>query len=138
MNRIRTIIHAPHLTRLPGGTAAPLRAPSAAPPKRPIGPPLPPEPTPIELATNFAGAMARWAAAGFPTVTEATYQARSVQCEGAGGHPACQFWDPTGWLGLGKCKAPKCGCTRFKRWLATERCRHPAGSRWPNLSEKEV
>lgn len=85
---------------------------------------LPPEPTLAEMATNFAGAMVRWAAAGAPVVDEATYAARSAACD------LCEYWAPQGNAGLGKCLAPGCGCTKFKRWLATENCKHPDGSRW--------
>lgn len=34
-------------------------------------------------------------------------------------------WDEDARLGLGKCKHEKCGCTKLKLWLASERC--PAG-----------
>ena len=75
-----------------------------------------PEPTLTDLASNFATATARWASGGFPVVGEAAYASRSAVCEG------CEFWDGAARLGLGKCKHAKCGCTRFKRWLATEKC----------------
>lgn len=75
-----------------------------------------PEPTLAELASNFTTATARWAAAGFTVVNAADYAARSTACE------ACEFWDGAARLGLGKCGHAKCGCTRFKRWLATEKC----------------
>lgn len=74
------------------------------------------EPSIVELAQNFSIATTRWAAEGFPVVSEAVYAQRSAVCE------ECRFWDGAARLGLGKCKAPGCGCTRFKRWLATERC----------------
>ena len=78
--------------------------------------PRPPEPTIAELATNFAGAMSRWAADGFAVLDRAGYDARATVCD------ACEFWDGAARLGLGKCKAPGCGCTGMKRWLATEKC----------------
>lgn len=71
--------------------------------------------------------MASWIKAGAPVVTEAEYAARTAACE------ACELWDATARLGLGKCQAPGCGCTKFKRYLATEKCKHPAGARWPAL-----
>lgn len=83
------------------------------------------EPTPLELAQNFSQALAVWSAAGYPLVDRAGYIARAAACE------ACELWDGAARLGLGTCKAPGCGCTKFKRWLATERCKHPQGSRWP-------
>lgn len=84
----------------------------------------PEEPTAAELATNFAGAMARWAAEGFPVVDQAVYAARTAACD------ACELWVAEARLGLGKCLAPGCGCTKLKRWLASEVCKHPDGSRW--------
>ena len=80
------------------------------------------EPSLAELAQNFSTATARWAIAGFPVVTPEVYQERSRACE------ACDLWDGSARLGLGKCNAPGCGCTRFKRWLATERC---VKGKWP-------
>lgn len=77
---------------------------------------VPADPTALELAGNFTEAMTTWAMRGFPVVDEVTYRARSVTCEG------CEMWDGVAWLGLGKCKAPGCGCTRLKRWLSTEKC----------------
>lgn len=90
-----------------------------------VGPEIPAEPSTLELAANFAGAVGRWSKAGFPTVSAETYAARSEACD------ACRFWDAKARLGLGKCGAPGCGCTSLKRWLATETCPHPDGSRWP-------
>lgn len=85
----------------------------------------PAEPSTMELAANFAGAVGRWSSAGFPVVSPEIYAARAEACDG------CRFWDGKARLGLGKCGAPGCGCTSLKRWLATERCPHPDGSRWP-------
>jgi hypothetical protein len=85
------------------------------------------EPTAAELAANFVGAMTRWKDAGFPTVTREQYDVRSAICE------PCEFWDGAARFGLGKCTAPGCGCTKFKRWLVTEECKHPAGSQWPAI-----
>lgn len=87
----------------------------------------PPEPTNAEMAVNFAVAMTEWGAAGFPVVTREQYGARKACCD------RCMFWDGKARLGLGKCKAPGCGCTSFKRWLATETCKHPEGSRWLDI-----
>lgn len=83
------------------------------------------EPTLVEMAGNFASATARWAGAGFPVVSAAVYAARAAACA------VCPLWDADARLGLGKCQAPGCGCTSFKRYLATERCKHPSGSKWP-------
>lgn len=83
------------------------------------------EPSHAELIKNVSVAGARWIAAGFPVVSDAVYAARTAACE------ACPLWDGAARFGLGKCNAPGCGCTKFKRWLATEKCKHPQGSRWP-------
>jgi len=86
-----------------------------------------PEPNAAEMAVNFTKAMGKWIAAGVPVVTEAQYAERAAICAG------CELWDGKANLGLGKCKAPGCGCTKFKRWLGSEVCKHPAGSKWPAL-----
>ena len=77
---------------------------------------LPKEPTLVEMAENFAHAVAAWSAIGFKTVSPEVYSERAAICD------ACQFWDGSARLGLGKCKAPKCGCSKLKRWLASEQC----------------
>jgi hypothetical protein len=74
------------------------------------------EPTLSELATNFAGAMKRWAASGFEVATEEDYRKRSAICE------ACEFWDGKARGGLGKCNVRGCGCTKLKRYLGSEKC----------------
>lgn len=78
--------------------------------------PTPIEPTLAELASTFASAVSGWAAAGFPVTVEAVYAERAGACS------RCEYWQEAARLGLGKCTAPGCGCTRLKRWLATERC----------------
>ena len=78
--------------------------------------PAPDEPSAADLLVNFSSAVAQWSAAGFPVATRQTFEERSAVCS------ACEFWDGSARLGLGKCKHKKCGCTRFKRWLASERC----------------
>ena len=93
----------------------------------PVAPLVLHEPTTAELVGNFAIAMGRWIKAGFPVLTEEQYQQRSRICD------ACEMWDASARLGLGKCKAPGCGCTSIKRWLKTEQCKHPDGSKWPAL-----
>ena len=76
----------------------------------------PEEPTTTELATNFSTAVARWMAAGFPVVSPEVFNQRSATCDG------CEFWDGRARFGLGKCTHRKCGCTKMKRWLTTEKC----------------
>lgn len=78
---------------------------------------LPPkEPTASELAANFGSALAKWSVAGFPVVSREIYEARASACA------PCEFWNATARLGLGKCTHKKCGCTKMKRWLVTEKC----------------
>lgn len=60
------------------------------------------------LIKNFATAIARWAARGFPVVSKDQFDQRLNVCRG------CDQW-----TGL-TCR--KCGCTGLKHWLATERC----------------
>lgn len=77
-------------------------------------------PDPGEIAQNFGQAMARWTAAGFPTVTREVYQRRTAICQGDDGRPKCEHWKPGKLPWSGRCR--KCGCTKLKHWLATERC----------------
>ncbi len=35
---------------------------------------------------------------------------------------SCDLWDENGNVGLGKCNHEKCGCTKLKQGLATEKC----------------
>ena len=74
----------------------------------------PEEPTIFDLASNFIFATKKWVEAGFPVVNDDIYNNRFSICK------MCDFWDDDCRSGLGKCK--KCGCTKFKRWLATEHC----------------
>jgi hypothetical protein len=77
------------------------------------------EPTAAALAARGLAAVADWAAAGFALAGEVDLKARLTACE------ACPLWDPAARAGLGRCKHGACGCSKFKRWLASERC--PAG-----------
>ena len=126
----RTHIAAPELSGIKAGTATEPATRMAIKTQDDAGryifvPEPPPEPTMAELASNFGQAVAKWADAGLPVVSGEVYDERSAACTG------CELWDATARLGLGKCNAPGCGCTKLKRWLATEQCKHPAGSRWP-------
>ncbi|HSI82852.1 MAG: hypothetical protein ACAI35_24475 [Candidatus Methylacidiphilales bacterium] len=95
-------------------------------PARPLSPDAgatqPAEPTLGELATRFTTAVSAWVTAGMPVVSETEYQTRAAACT------TCPLWDPAARLGLGRCNHSGCGCTKLKRWLATEKC--PAG-KWP-------
>lgn len=74
------------------------------------------EPSILELTKNFAGAMAKWILAGFKCVSEEIYKARRAACD------SCPLWDGAARGGWGKCQHKKCGCTKYKLLLATEKC----------------
>lgn len=90
--------------------------PLIQPPKTIVRPVPIPEPTLAELAGNFTHAIAAWTMAGFPTVSASDYTTRAAICG------RCQYWQPTARAGLGKCAHKGCGCTKLKRYLATEKC----------------
>ena len=64
---------------------------------------------------TFARSMIIWAKKLFPITSKLTYEKRMAICKG------CEFHDPNGWRGRGKCL--KCGCcTAAKAKLRTEKC----------------
>jgi hypothetical protein len=71
-------------------------------------------------ALTFLQAMRTWKSAGFPLPTRRMIHNRLTICK------ACEQFLPGGNLMLGECK--KCGCTKLKTFLATEKC--PLG-KWP-------
>ena len=75
-----------------------------------------PEPSALEMAGHAGVALAKWSAAGWPIAPAPVRAVRHAICRG------CEFWDPAGWVGFGKCRHQKCGCSRMKHALATERC----------------
>lgn len=62
------------------------------------------------VISNFATAIARWSAAGFPVVDRATFDARLAICH------ACPHWLAE------RNRCAKCGCHQTKLWLQTEKC----------------
>ncbi len=115
---MRTVVtHAPHLGPKPNAPKPHVPAPAKYPARR--------TPTVLELARNFGGAMVEWIGAGMPVVSEAQYAERAAICGG------CEFWDGTARRGLGRCDAPGCGCSVFKRFLKTARC---VKGKWPDLN----
>lgn len=74
------------------------------------------QPTIPEMVANFVEATSEWTAAGFPIVTREVFERRLAACE------ACNLWDDKARFGLGKCKHPNCGCTKFKFWMANQKC----------------
>lgn len=82
---------------------------------QPSPPPLP-EPTLADMASHLGGALIKWAARGFPIADHETRQRRLRLCR------ACPHWDESARANMGKCNHPKCGCTKIKLAIATERC----------------
>ena len=78
------------------------------------------EPTVADMATN-AG-YAAWRAAQALLRGDALLVGADIYAARADACNACEYWDASARLGLGKCKHAKCGCTKFKRWMATEKC----------------
>jgi hypothetical protein len=66
-----------------------------------------------------------WVKAGMKLVPKEVRQARLAECE------KCQYYNARGNMGLGVCQVPGCGCSRVKLALATSKCPHPAGAKWP-------
>ena len=71
-------------------------------------------PNGFDMIRNFGTSIAAWATSGFLIADKETFTRRLAICE------ACPFWNPRARFALGKCE--KCGCTKLKHWLATERC----------------
>ena len=71
----------------------------------------------VANAAKAAVRIVKQAAQGGPIfVEEQEKQRRLAICRG------CEYWNEGGNVGLGECKHPGCGCTRFKQGLATESC----------------
>ena len=80
-------------------------------------------------AAAAAGRVFRAVATGQPVrVTPEERERRLAICRACPGG----YWNEGGNIGLGECKHPDCGCTRFKQGLATETC--PAGY-WATSTE---
>lgn len=75
-----------------------------------------PEPKISDLLFNFSNAITKWSSAGFPISNENEFMDRYKICSN------CEFWDASARFNLGKCKHKKCGCTKFKIWMKTEKC----------------
>lgn len=78
--------------------------------------PSTPEPTPFEMVQNFAGAIGRFARSGFKLASPELFEERITICR------QCTYWREDARLGLSKCTHEKCGCTKFKHHLASEKC----------------
>jgi len=86
-----------------------------------------PGPTIRQMAGNFTKALLWWAAKGFLITTEQHFWIRLHICR------KCGDWDEKARKGLGKCNHKKCGCTKLKLWMRTEKC--PAG-KWDNIDKR--
>ena len=60
--------------------------------------------------------LTEWAKAGAPLASKPIRKARLAVCA------TCEYYDPKGNWGMGQCRAPGCGCTKVKAFLATSRC----------------
>ena len=72
------------------------------------------QPTTLTKIRSAGASVAKWARAGFVAVREQTYNERASICD------ACEFWQTSGNLGMGKCL--KCGCARGKLKIPHEKC----------------
>lgn len=78
-----------------------------------------------ELATRAVKEVRR---AGLAQASREVLAAREAACAACRGQDGLPLWDAKGNLGLGRCLAPGCGCTRFKRSLRDTKC---VLNRWP-------
>ena len=72
------------------------------------------QPKTLTKIRSASASVAKWARTGFVPVSENTYNERVSICD------ACEFWKPSGNLGMGKCL--KCGCARGKLRIPHEKC----------------
>lgn len=79
----------------------------------------------VTKAKRIKAELKVWLAAGAKLVPTSVRKERLAICE------ACPYYDPKGNWGMGACQAPGCGCSRIKLALATSKCPHPDGPRWP-------
>ena len=72
------------------------------------------QPKTLTKIRSASASVAKWARTGFVPVSEKTYNERVSICD------ACEFWQASGNLGMGKCL--KCGCARGKLKIPHEKC----------------
>lgn len=75
-----------------------------------------PSPGVLTKGRRLMMAFRRWNREGRKLSTRDVRRQRKTICD------ACPYWNAKGNLGLGECRAPGCGCTRAKVWLASETC----------------
>jgi hypothetical protein len=78
---------------------------------------------------RLSQALGRWLRGGLGIASRAARMERRLICE------SCPMWRPAGNAGFGECSDPRCGCTKFKRWLPTETC--PQG-KWPEAGSQSL
>ena len=113
----------PSLTRAPAPALRPPVQRTAGHLQRAPSVPLP------RKAVHLVRAGLRWIRGGMGIADRAARLERRLICEG------CLMWRPAGNAGLGECIDPRCGCSRFKRWLPTETC--PQG-KWPAAGSRSI
>ena len=69
-----------------------------------------------QVLKNFGSAAKRWVKAGFEVVPKAVFDNRSKICE------ECPFWSGNTTPGYPINFCTKCGCTKLKAYLPTEKC----------------
>jgi hypothetical protein len=74
------------------------------------------EPSFFDMAGSLIKSLEGWAKRGFPIAREGLINKRREHCLN------CNFWDKDARGGLGKCNHRKCGCTKVKWWIETEKC----------------
>ncbi len=115
-------IHAPHLMPPP-------RAPEPVRTQLPVKKRLVHEdPSILTKLKRMKIALKTWNASGRPITPRWLRKERDAACA------VCPYFDSYGNFGFGQCRAPGCGCTRFKTRILTEKCPHPDGSRWPSVA----
>jgi hypothetical protein len=97
-------------------------------------PPLPSKPpfehaSLITKATRLRRELKQWHRAGHPMTPRLERKRRAAICA------ACEYFNALGNFGMGECRAPGCGCTRAKTWLATSRCPLPE-PKWDTVQGK--
>lgn len=83
-------------------------------------PPEPAESSLFRLSLQFATSMVQWAKAGMPVVPWEEFKRRLEICQGSPTQPRCNQYHPGSTFGLARCT--KCGCTKLKLFIGTERC----------------
>jgi hypothetical protein len=75
------------------------------------------KPTIVDQAVNLAKSTVNWAAKDkFKTVSVDIFNQRKSICE------KCEYWDSTGFNGIGRCKI--CGCSIGKLYIPSAFCPH--------------